>query len=124
MQKLSAHLHQWPSDHLLITSRVGKPVRQSVFEACWRKAAKRGLDGLRFHDLRHAYVSLLARDGWSMRVMQERIGHAHGSSVTDLYSHLLEDDRENAGRGAVRGTLADSTARACARRSPAPHLPS
>jgi integrase len=94
---------------------VGKPVRQSVFEACWRKAAKRaGLAGVRFHDLRHTYVSLLARDGWSQRVVQERIGHEHASSVTDLYSHLFEDDRENAGRGAIDRGFAEKCAQ-CAR---------
>jgi integrase len=53
-----------------------------------RKAAK--LDGVRLHDLRHAYASILASAGLSLPVIGALLGHAT-PVTTARYAHLFDD---------------------------------
>jgi len=59
--------------------------------AAWiaaRKAAK--LNGVRLHDLRHTYASVLASAGLSLPVIGALLGHAT-PITTHRYSHLFDD---------------------------------
>jgi integrase len=49
-----------------------------------------GLTGLRTHDLRHSYASILASAGLSLPIIGQLLGHSQ-SSTTQRYSHLLDD---------------------------------
>jgi integrase len=53
-----------------------------------RKAAK--LDGLRLHDLRHAYASVLASAGLSLPIIGALLGHST-PVTTARYAHLFDD---------------------------------
>jgi integrase len=53
-----------------------------------RKAAK--LDGVRVHDLRHTYASVLASSGLSLPVIGALLGHTE-QATTQRYSHLFDD---------------------------------
>lgn len=53
-----------------------------------RKAAK--LDGVRLHDLRHAYASILASAGLSLPVIGALLGHST-PTTTHRYAHLFDD---------------------------------
>jgi integrase len=44
--------------------------------------------GVGFHSLRHFYTSLLIRHGESVKVVQNRLGHARTSETLDTYSPL------------------------------------
>jgi integrase len=64
------------------------------------------------HALRHYYASLLIRHGESVKVVQERLGHASATETLDTYSHLWpdSDDRTRQAVDLVLGSSADSLA--------------
>lgn len=65
----------------------GKPVT-CVSNTAWYAALKRaGLDGVRFHDLRHTFASYLAQSGASDRELQE-LGGWKTQAMVRRYSHL------------------------------------
>ena len=49
-----------------------------------------GLDGLRFHDLRHSHAALLIAEGEHVKVIQSRLGHASAKITLDTYGHLFD----------------------------------
>lgn len=53
-----------------------------------RQAA--GVDGVRLHDLRHTYASILASEGLSLPVIGALLGHTQ-TQTTARYSHLFDD---------------------------------
>ena len=42
----------------------------------------------RFHDLRHAYATLMIEDGEDLAVVSKSLGHANLSTTADIYAHL------------------------------------
>jgi len=44
---------------------------------------------IRFHDLRHTHASLLVITGVPIKVVSERLGHAHPAFTMHTYQHLL-----------------------------------
>ena len=44
---------------------------------------------IRFHDLRHTHASLLVAAGVPIKVVSERLGHAHPGFTMHTYQHLL-----------------------------------
>ncbi len=70
-----------------------KPISRSGFgHSIWRPLVLGAeTPGLRFHDLRHFYASLLIRYGESIKTVQARLGHANASETLDTYSHLWPD---------------------------------
>ena len=51
---------------------------------------------IRFHDLRHTHGSLLIKDGVPVKVVSERLGHAHIAHTIQTYQHLLPGMQEDA----------------------------
>lgn len=65
----------------------------------WRAAcAAAGLSGVRIHDLRHTYASLLASSGKSLPIIGALLGHSQ-PATTARYSHLLDDPLREATEG-------------------------
>ena len=60
----------------------------SVSKAFQRAAGDAGLEGLRFHDLRHAHASLMLAEGVHLKVVSERLGHSSIAITADTYSHV------------------------------------
>ncbi len=74
--------------------RKNKPfvdLKISFKEAC----SKAGIEGFRFHDLRHTYASHLAMKGVHMRALQELLGHKT-IQMTQRYSHLSPEHLQKA----------------------------
>ena len=68
------------------------PITGTFNTAAFRKAAKRaGLEGVRWHDLRHTFASWLASEGASDRVLQAMGGWTSPRMLT-RYAHLRPDD--------------------------------
>ena len=97
-RSLAEHLERHPPgpDGLVFTNGRGAPIRRNRFGESWRATVRRAgvPDGIRFHDLRHFYASLLIRHGESVKVVQARLGHASATETLDTYSHLWPDDGE------------------------------
>lgn len=57
----------------------------------WRKAQVRaGVGPIRWHDLRHQFVSLLIAAGKHPKYIAAQAGHASAGFTLDRYGHLLE----------------------------------
>ena len=77
---------------LVFPSPLGEPLRRSNFgRRVWSPATLTlGLDGLRFHDLRHTAVALAISQGAHPKAIQERMGHSSVTVTLDRYGHLYE----------------------------------
>jgi integrase len=116
---LSEHLERLdPGDDqaLVFTSPTGTPLRHSNFyrRAWMPAAAKVGLPGIHFHDLRHAGNTLTADAGASLRELMDRMGHSSTRAAL-IYQHssderqrMLADAVGEAARAALRKTAAAS----------------
>ncbi len=49
---------------------------------------KNGLPHIRFHELRHSCASFLINNGFTLKDVQEWLGHSDISVTADIYSHL------------------------------------
>lgn len=49
---------------------------------------------LRRHDMRHAYASALIEAGESVKVLQNRMGHASAMITLDVYGQLWPDSED------------------------------
>lgn len=99
---------------LIFTAKGGEAIRRTSFSTVWRPAVKAAglLPDVHFHDLRHFYASLLIRHGESVKVVQERLGHASAAETLNTYSHLWPDseDRTRQAVDSVLGFGADRSA--------------
>jgi integrase len=79
-------------DALVFASPSGQLLNYSNFhDRFWAKAvAKEGLEGVHFHDLRHAGNSLTADAGANLRELMERMGHSTTRAAL-IYLHSTDD---------------------------------
>jgi integrase len=62
---------------------------QSISQLFDRILTTADLPRVRFHDLRHTHASLLIASGEDVKVVSERLGHAHPAFTMHTYQHLL-----------------------------------
>ncbi len=66
----------------------GRPFRPDYVSQRWRNLlVKYEMPHIRFHDIRHSAASLLLANGFSLKEIQEYLGHADIKS-TQIYTHL------------------------------------
>jgi integrase len=70
--------------------RHGHGHREGVRKAWDAICQRAGITGVRVHDLRHTYASLLASSGLSLPVIGALLGHTQ-TQTTQRYAHLLDD---------------------------------
>lgn len=79
----------------VFTSEKGGPLEhwtaKKRFSSLLRKA---GLDGVRFHDLRHTYAVNSIRAGDDIKSVQSNLGHATAAFTLDRYGHFTEAMRQ------------------------------
>ena len=82
----------------LVFARVdGKPLDPGVLSHNFARIAKQaGLNGVRFHDLRHTFASLMLLRGAKPKVISEALGHSSVAFTMDTYSHIIEGMQEDA----------------------------
>ena len=80
-------------DGLVFPNRAGNPIHPSSFNTAHWKPAKvlAGIDGLRFHDLRHTAVALAIAQGAHPKAIQARMGHSSVQVTLDRYGHLFPE---------------------------------
>jgi len=82
----------------------GEPAGQDWIERHWRRIRKTsGLEGFRWHDLRHSCASFLAASGASLLEIGSVLGHK-SPITTKRYSHLV-DTRPVTGHAALDAKL-------------------
>ncbi len=86
------------SSPLLFPGRVeGQPVKE--LKRAWKSICKRAeLDGVRVHDLRHSFASLVVSAGASLPVVGALLGHS-SPATTARYAHLFDDALRRAADG-------------------------
>jgi integrase len=114
LEALAEHLDRYAlpgPDGLVFTNSAGTHIKRSHFSRwVWRPAVHQlGLDGLRFHDLRHTAATLAAAAGATTKELMERIGHT-SPGVALRYQHVMAD--RQAAIAAALDTLAEDSARA------------
>lgn len=62
---------------------------RNVTKAFQRQLKAKGLPAMRFHDLRHAYATLMLGAGVPLRVIQEALGHTSIATTAAVYAHVL-----------------------------------
>ncbi len=81
----------------------GSPMKPYALGAGYKRLALGcGIDGVRFHDLRHAHATMLLESGVPLHVVQARLGHESIQTTVDTYGHVLRSSDEAAGAAAER----------------------
>jgi integrase len=92
---LQAHLDRFTgrsAGAYVFTAPGGEPLEANNFRnRIWNPARDAcGLEGLRFHDLRHSAGTLAARTGATTRELMARLGHASAQAAM-TYQHAAEE---------------------------------
>lgn len=96
MGELEAHMDRYVdagADALLFTTTDGTPLRRTGFRRSWWLPAveSAGLAPLKFHEMRHTYVSLLIDAGANWKEVSTWAGHSSAAFTLDTYGHLYQD---------------------------------
>lgn len=76
----SDYIFTWPDGRLISPDHVTRKFAQLL--------AKYGLPHIRFHELRHSCASLLISEGFTLKDIQEWMGHADIQTTANIYGHL------------------------------------
>lgn len=95
----------WRACDLVITVIDGGPMDPSEITSGFKRiAARAGAPKVRFHDLRHAFATMLLASGVHPKIASEALGHSTVGITLDIYSHVLPSMQEEAAR-AIQKTL-------------------
>jgi integrase len=84
-------------DDLVFMTPEGSPVDPSMLSHGFKMLARQaGLEGVRFHDCRHTWASLMLLRGVSPKVVSEMLGHASAGFTLDVYSHIINGMQKDA----------------------------
>jgi integrase len=98
--------------YIIAGAKPGEPYRN--LRRAWIVArARRGLDDVRLHDLRHSFASLAVNRGVSLPMIGKLLGHKH-QATTQRYAHIARD-----AAAAVNDALGAAMAAAIEKRAPA-----
>lgn len=76
----NAYVFKWPD---------GRPYSPDYITHKFSKLLKQhNLPHIRFHELRHSCASVLIATGWSLKDVQEWLGHSDIKMTANIYSHL------------------------------------
>ena len=80
---------------LVIAGPLGMPTEAGTINASFKSLIERNdLPKVVFHSLRHSSITYkLKLNGGDVKAVQGDSGHAQVKMVTDVYSHILDDDR-------------------------------
>jgi integrase len=115
---LAEHLAEFAEpgpEGLVFPAPKGGYLRRSNFRRRWWVRATRtaGVEGLRFHDLRHSAATLALAAGANTRELMERMGHT-SPQVALRYQHVM------AGRDQAIAAALDELIQAATKPSPRP----
>ena len=82
--------------NLIMATTFGMPINGSYIRDQMQKVIdKEGLPDVVFHSLRHTSVTYkLKLSGGDIKAVQGDSGHAQADMVTEVYGHILDEDRK------------------------------
>lgn len=76
-------------DSALFTTSMGTPLdSRNVTRELHAALRHAGLPRQRFHDLRHAYATLMLEDGEDLALVSRSLGHSKLATTADTYFHV------------------------------------
>lgn len=76
------------SDYVCV-DKLGEPIKPDYVTHRFAKIIKKnGLRKITFHDLRHSNASYMLASGYSMKAVQELLGHSNYNFTADTYAHI------------------------------------
>ena len=80
---------RWDEADYVFTSAVGSPLDgRNVTHELQAVLLRAGLPRQRFHDLRHAYATLMLKAGEDLAMVSRSLGHSNISTTADTYAHV------------------------------------
>ena len=77
-------------DDWMFCNRLGRYLNPESLSQLFDRIVQRSdAPRIRFHDLRHTHASLLVASGAPIKVVTERLGHAHPGFTMHTYQHVL-----------------------------------
>lgn len=87
----------WHTEGFVFTNPVGGPTMPDALSNYFDTLVKAaGVPRIRFHDMRHTAASLMIRRGIPPKTVSERLGHADVAFTLRTYTHLYDEQREEA----------------------------
>ena len=85
-------------DGYVLSRKEGKPFSASTLYVHYKKLLRSVniSTDTRIHDLRHTNATLQIKEGISMKVVSQRLGHSSIVITMDLYGHVLDDMQDAA----------------------------
>ncbi len=74
------YVFKWPDGHTYAPEYISTRFRKLL--------KKHNLPHIRFHELRHSCASMLLAMGWTLKDVQEWLGHSDIQMTANIYSHL------------------------------------
>lgn len=86
---------EYENYNLVVAQNNGRPFEERLIAKKMRMMiAEHNLRPVVFHSLRHSSTSLKLRiSGGDIKAVQGDTGHAQANMVTDVYSHIMDEDR-------------------------------
>lgn len=95
VEHMDAHTGSEP-DAMVFTGQRGNTIsRNNWYRHYWKTATEAaGMEGLRFHDLRHTFVALWVSLGRNPKEVSKAAGHSSVAFTLDRYGHLYDTDHD------------------------------
>ena len=91
----TAHLRPRPFLTKFILDEVLKVFIKNQYQIFNDLLKKHSLPHIRFHELRHSCASMLIAMGWSLKDVQEWLGHSDVKMTANIYAHLDTTRKNN-----------------------------
>ncbi|MHB8513014.1 MAG: site-specific integrase [Actinomycetota bacterium] len=96
----------WHETDAVFDRGDGRPLDPGEFGREFKRLAKKaGLEGTRFHDVRHGFATALLLQGVHPKVASDALGHSSVAFTLDTYSHVLPSMQDTAAQ-AIEDALA------------------
>src|SRR5205085_4569220 len=98
-QLAEQHAAAVESAEWMFTDGRGEPIHPHAISQTFERIARRAaVPVMRLHDLRHTHGALLLAAGVPVKVVTERLGHAHPVFTIETYQHVLPGMQAGAAR--------------------------
>ena len=91
---------RWHENDYIFKRDDGQPMRpDSITQWLSKFADRHGLQHINPHAFRHTAASVMIVNGTDIVTVSKMLGHAKVSTTEDIYSHVIEDSKQQASNG-------------------------